>query len=246
MLAIIGGTGLSTLTNLNITRKVIATTPYGEASSPISIGEMGGEPCMFLARHGPKHTIPPHKINYRANIHALKAAGATQILAVGSVGGIHADCAPGSIVVPDQLIDYTHGRESTFFDGSDKQVVHIDFTQPYAPSVRQALISAAAQANIAIVNTGTYGATNGPRLETAAEVRRLARDGCTVVGMTGAPEAALARELDVPYCALCVVANWAAGTHDSAQAIALDRLRETLNAAMENARRLIEKFVAIT
>ncbi len=246
MLAIIGGSGLSTLTNLTITRKVVATTAWGDASSPISLGQMGGEPCMFLARHGPQHTIPPQKINYRANIQALKNAGATKILAVGAVGGIAADCAPGVLVVPDQLIDYTHGRAATFFDGHDKHVVHIDFTQPYAQTLRAHVLDAAAQAGAPIVRSGIYGATNGPRLETAAEINRMERDGCTIVGMTGLPVAALARELDVPYCALCVVANWGAGRGDSAHAISFDQTRETLAAAMCNVRTVIEKFVHIT
>jgi 5'-deoxy-5'-methylthioadenosine phosphorylase len=246
MLAIIGGSGLSTLTNLNISRKVVATTSWGEASSPISIGEVAGEPCMFLARHGPQHTIGPHRINYRANIQALKNAGATSVLAVGAVAGIVPECAPGTIVIPDQLIDYTSGRAATFFDSTDKPVVHIDFTHPYSSVLREHLRVAAEQLGLKIVHAGVYGATNGPRLDTAAEVNRAARDGCTVLGMTGMPEAALARELDLAYCAVSVVSNWAAGRGNSAHAISLDDTRAVLDATLGQVRKLIEHFVKIT
>jgi 5'-methylthioadenosine phosphorylase len=246
MLAIIGGSGLSTLTNLHVSRKVVATTAWGEASSPISIGEVQGEACMFLARHGPQHTIPPHRINYRANLQALKNAGASSVLAVGSVGGIGADCAPGSIVIPDQLIDYTSGRASTFFDASDRSVVHVDFTHPYSRTMRANVLTAAARANVPARDGGVYGVVNGPRLDTAAEINRYERDGCLVVGMTGLPEAALARELDLPYCAITVVSNWAAGRGDSVHAISLDQLRTTLDAAMNRTRAIIECFVMIT
>jgi 5'-methylthioinosine phosphorylase len=194
-------------------------------------------------RDGPGHTIPPHKINYRANILALKNAGATQIVAVAAVGGIHPDCTPGSLVVPEQIVDYTSGRAHTYFDGQDKHVVHIDFTWPYSRMLRDRLIAAALKANVKIVGSGVYGATNGPRLETAAEIIRMERDGCTLVGMTGMPEAALAREQDVAYTSLAVVANWAAGKGDSSQAISLEMIRATLDESMEQARRVIEQMV---
>jgi 5'-deoxy-5'-methylthioadenosine phosphorylase len=243
MLAIIGGSGLTTLANLSVSRKVVATTAWGDPSSPITIGEIAGRSVMFLARHGPGHTIPPHKINYRANILALKNAGATQIVAVAAVGGIHPDCTPGSLVVPEQIVDYTSGRAHTYFDGQDKHVVHIDFTWPYSRMLRDRLIAAALKANVKIVGSGVYGATNGPRLETAAEIIRMERDGCTLVGMTGMPEAALAREQDVAYTSLAVVANWAAGKGDSSQAISLEMIRATLDESMEQARRVIEQMV---
>jgi 5'-deoxy-5'-methylthioadenosine phosphorylase len=243
MLAIIGGSGLTTLANLSVSRKVVATTAWGDPSSPITIGEIAGKSVMFLARHGPGHTIPPHKINYRANILALKNAGATQIVAVAAVGGIGVDCAPGTLVVPEQIVDYTSGRAHTFFDGQDKQVVHIDFTWPYSRTLRDRLVEAALNAKVKIVAGGVYGATNGPRLETAGEITRMERDGCTLVGMTGMPEAALAREQDVAYASLAVVANWAAGKGDSAQAISLEVIRETLDESMEQARRVIEQMM---
>jgi 5'-deoxy-5'-methylthioadenosine phosphorylase len=243
MLAIIGGSGLTTLANLSVSRKVVATTAWGDPSSPITIGQIAGKSVMFLARHGPGHTIPPQKINYRANICALKDAGATKILAVAAVGGIGSACGPGRLVVPDQIIDYTSNRAATYFEGQDKQVVHIDFTWPYSQTLRDRVIEGARLASVAVVDGGVYGATNGPRLETAAEINRMERDGCTLVGMTGMPEAALAREQDVPYASLAVVANWAAGRGDSSQAISLEIIRETLDEAMEQARRVIEKMV---
>ena len=243
MLAIIGGSGLTTLANLSVSRKVVATTAWGDPSSPITIGQIAGREVMFLARHGPGHTIPPQKINYRANVFSLKNAGATQIVAVAAVGGIGSECAPGTLVVPDQIIDYTSGRANTYFDGQDKQVVHIDFTSPYSSMLRERLIEGARNADVPLVPRGVYGATNGPRLETAAEVERMQRDGCTIVGMTGMPEAALAREQDVPYASLAVVANWAAGRGDSTYAISLEKIRESLDESMEYARRVIEEMV---
>ncbi len=246
MLAIIGGSGLTTLANLSVSRKVIAITQWGDPSSPITYGEIGGESAMFLARHGPGHTIPPHKINYRANLQALKDAGATQILAVAAVGGIAANCAPGVLVVPDQIIDYTSGRAATFFDGHDKNVVHVDFTHPYSRTLRANMVAAARAAGVSIVDHGVYGATNGPRLETIVEIDMMERDGCSIVGMTGMPEAVLARELDLPYCALAVVANSAAGRGDSAESISLEVIRATLDESMERVRSVIEHFVRMT
>ncbi len=210
-LAIIGGSGLTSLDNLEITRKEMVSTPYGEPSAAMTHGVLADTEVVFLPRHGYAHTIPPHKINYRANIWALRQIGVAKVIAVAAVGGIRADMAPGVLVVPDEIIDYTWGRGHTFFEVDLAQVTHIDFTYPYSVELRQRLIDAARAAKIGIRDNGTYGATQGPRLETAAEIRRMERDGCDMVGMTGMPEAALAREFQIEYATCAVVANWAAG-----------------------------------
>lgn len=237
-LAIIGGTGLTQMDGLTVTRREMVKTPYGAPSSPLVFGEMFGQPVAFLARHGSKHRIPPHRVNYCANIWALHSVGITRILAVGAVGGIDSACSVGSIVVPDQIIDYTSCRESTFFDGGEDPVEHIDFSFPYNPTLRQAMLNGAAKvAGINVVESGTYGATQGPRLETAAEVRRMANDGCTIVGMTGMPEASLAAELGVAYACLGVVVNPAAGLNDAP--VDTEGLPAAIAAAMDNARAVL-------
>jgi len=240
MLAIIGGSGLTKLSTLAVARREVVRTPYGEPSSALVFGQVAGRDAVFLARHGHGHTIPPHRVNYRANLRALKDAGATAVVAVASVGGIRGH-APGQLVLPHQLIDYTSGRAHTFFDGGGMPVVHVDFTHPYTPELRATCLDAASEAGIALADHGVYGAVNGPRLETAAEIDRLDRDGATMVGMTGMPEAALARELELPYVAICVVVNHAAGRGDSALAISMDALVQTLEGGMEKVRTLLER-----
>jgi 5'-methylthioinosine phosphorylase len=242
MLGIIGGSGLTQLANLDVARREVARTPWGEPSGPLVFGGLAGQQVVFLPRHGHGHTIPPHLVNYRANIDALKRAGVTWIVSIASVGGIHSDLAPSTLVVPDQIIDYTWGRENSYQDASPSQVVHIDFTEPYDDQTRQAILKAGRVAGQTIIDGGVYATTQGPRLETAAEINKLERDGATMVGMTGMPEAALARELDIPYAALCVVANWAAGRHDSANAIKFDQIEAALHAAMARVRLVIEKL----
>lgn len=245
MLAIIGGSGLTQLANLAVTRREVVRTPYGEPSGALTFGRIGCQDVVFLARHGYGHTIPPHGVNYRANLWALaNGAGATDIVSVASVGGIRADLAPGTLAVPDQIIDYTWGRNATFHDNGDAPVVHVDFTQPYEQQLRQRLLDAASRAEESIVDGGVYAATQGPRLETAAEINRLQRDGADMVGMTGMPEASLARELELPYAAICVVANWAAGRGDSAREISFDALEEVLQRSMVRVRRVIEHLCA--
>jgi len=240
MLAIIGGSGLTQLGNLEISRRQIARTPYGEPSGALTFGKMGGQEVVFLARHGYGHTIPPHLVNYRANIYALvEIALATRIVSVASVGGIRADLAPGMLVVPHQIIDYTWGREMTFHDRIDQPVVHIDFTHPYDEALRQQLLAAGAATGEAIVDGAVYAASQGPRLETAAEIERFARDGAEIVGMTGMPEAALAREAGRPYAALTVVANWAAGRGDSQAMIRFSGIEAVLHEAMGRVRNLL-------
>ena len=248
MLAIIGGSGLANLPNLVVTRREIVRTPWGEPSCALSFGLLNGKPIVFIARHGYGHTIPPHLINYRANLWALKEAGASGIVAVASVGGIAANCGPGVLVVPNQLIDYTYSRAMTFFEGSEtpmpEAVHHIDFTEPYDAALRTRLLDASRAASEAVLDGGVYGCTQGPRLETAAEIARMERDGCTLVGMTGMPEAALARELSLPYGCLAVSVNHAAGKSSSAHAISVENIGLVMAGAMQRVVKILEKVVA--
>lgn len=229
-IAIIGGSGFCKIHALEVIRREVANTPFGEPSAPVTHGELVGLPVVFLPRHGSGHTIPPHKINYRANLWACKMLGVTHIVSIYAVGGITSEMAPGMIVVPDQIIDYTYGREQTFFESDLTSVTHIDFTNPYDEKIRQALISGAEKADIPCVDSGTYAAVQGPRLETAMEVRRLENDGCDIVGMTGMPEASLARELDIPLAACGMVVNWAAGKMDTI--ISHQEIEENLSTGM--------------
>lgn len=244
MLAIIGGTGLTKLSNLEITHRQVIRTPYGEPSGALTFGSVQGQAVVFIARHGYGHTIPPHEVNYRANLWALQAQGVKAIIAVNSVGGIHADLKPGVIVLPDQIIDYTYGRKHTFFEGNETPVTHIDFTHPYSESLRWRIMSAAKSVNESIIHTGVYAATQGPRLETAAEINRLERDGAAMVGMTGMPEAALARELNLDYAAIAVVANHAAGRGDSRESVQMEVIYKTLEQGMHRVRNILDKLVA--
>ena len=243
MLGIIGGTGLTQLSNLEVTRRQIVRTPYGDASGALTFGKLNGRDVVFLARHGYGHTIPPHEVNYRANIWALHSEGAARVVSVASVGGIRANLPPGVLALPHQVLDYTWGRAHTFFEGPDQPVTHVDFTQPYCDVLRDKLGKAAAAAGQAIVSGGVYAATQGPRLETAAEIDRLERDGADMVGMTGMPEAALAREIGLRYAAVAVVVNYAAGRGDSAQAIQLEQINNVLRTTMVKVRALLEKLV---
>ena len=244
MLAILGGSGLAQLSTLTETRRIAVRTAYGEPSGPLTLGRIGGAEVMFLARHGDAHGIPPHQVNYRANIQALKDAGATQIASVATVGGIRREFGPGVLVVPDQIIDYTWGRASTFHEGPGAKVTHIDFTEPYSAGLRSRILAAAMSCGEAITDGGVYGATQGPRLETAAEITRLERDGADLVGMTAMPEAALAREAGLDYAAIAVVANHAAGKGDSARAISLSAIEGVVEQAMQRVRRILEKLAA--
>jgi len=243
MLAIIGGSGLTRLSTLAVARREVIRTPYGEPSSALVFGQIGGRDVVFLARHGQGHTIPPHRVNYRANLWALKKCGVASILAVASVGAVGGEYAVGDLVLPHQLIDYTTGRENTFFDGGDREVVHVDFTHPYTAQLRQRCLAAARSAGIPVHDAGVYAAVSGPRLETAAEIDRLGRDGATMVGMTGMPEAALARELGVAYVTIAVVVNHAAGRGDSALAVSMEGIVAVLETAMVKVRSLIDQVV---
>ena len=241
-IAIIGGTGLTSLHGLEITGREIVQTPYGEPSGPLVRGVLSGKEILFLPRHGGGHTIPPHKINYRANIWALKEAGAEKVIAVNAVGGIRRDMQPGVLIIPDQIIDYTWSRITSFFEESLKQVVHIDFTFPFCEALRQEIIHAADENAIELVKEGTYAATQGPRLETAAEIKRLEKDGCDLVGMTCMPEAALAREQELCYASIAVVANLAAGKGE--EELTMEMIEHHLTSGMEKVRALLEVVIA--
>jgi len=242
MLGIIGGSGLSAITDLAITRRQIMRTPYGEPSCALTFGRLRGREIVFLARHGYGHTIPPHQVNYRANLWALHAQGARRVIAIASVGGIRPGFPPGTLVVPHQILDYTHGRESTFASGTDGGVVHIDFTHPYCEELRSRILEAATAAGCLTLRDATYAATQGPRLETAAEIDRLERDGADIVGMTGMPEAALARELGLCYAALAVVVNPAAGRGSSAAGVRMRDINSVSKVAMASVRLILERL----
>ena len=244
MLAVIGGSGLSQLASLEVTRRKAVRTPYGEPSSALTFGRIRGKELVFLARHGYGHTVAPHEVNYRANLWALKEERVSGVVSVASVGGIRRDVMPGALLVPDQIIDYTWGRRSTFFEGTGTPVTHVDFTEPYTQALRRRILEAARACGEPALDGGTYAATQGPRLESAAEIDRLERDGADVVGMTGMPEAVLARELDLEYAAIAVSANFAAGRGDSAHAVPLERIEAVLAEAMGRVRRIIEQLVA--
>ncbi len=243
-LAIIGGTGLTRLENLEIERREVMRTPYGEPSGALTFGTLCGKDVVFLARHGDGHTIPPHKVNYRANLWSLKQQGVERIIAVCAVGGIRADIVPSAVVIPDQIIDYTWSRRHTFFDTDLASVTHIDFTQPYCQEMRDVLINSAGKANVDMLSSGVYGASQGPRLETAAEIDRMERDGCDMVGMTGMPEAALARELELCYAVCAVSANAAAGRGSGP--IRMEDIEANLQTCQDKVRALLEQAIIAT
>lgn len=241
--AIIGGSGLTKLKNLEITRREVIRTPFGEPSAPMVFGQLGGREVVFLPRHGPSHTIPPHEVNYRANLWALKETGVSTVIAVAAVGGISAKLQPADLMLPDQIIDYTYGRAHTFFGGEHKKVTHVDFSYPYCEQLRNVLVTAAKEAHLVVADAGTYAATQGPRFETAAEIRRLERDGADIVGMTGMPEAGLARELELCYATVAVVANRAAGKVKTA--ISLKDIEKNLEAGMTKVRVLLAQAIPL-
>ena len=244
-LAVIGGTGVYALGELADVEAHLPQTPYGVPSGPIRVGTYAGRRVAFLARHGEGHSIPPHRINYRANLAALKAIGATRVLALNTVGGIGERFGPRVLACPDQLIDYTWGRISTLCEEPGTEVMHVDFGDPYTPALRREVVAAAARAGVALVDGGCYGATQGPRLETKAEIARMRRDGCDLVGMTGMPEAGLARELGLDYACLGIVANWAAGAGpDPDEVITLQDVLDNVAAAMDGVPRLLQALLA--
>jgi 5'-methylthioinosine phosphorylase len=244
-IAIIGGTGLTELEGLTVLGEYATETPWGVPSGPVLRGEIKGQPVLFLARHGHPHRIPPHQVNYRANLWALREAGAAQIIGVNAVGGITPAMGPARIAVPHQVIDYTWGRGHTFFEQAGESplegVTHIDFTFPYHEPLRQALMAAANRRQVMVVDHGVYGATQGPRLETSAEVARLEQDGCDLVGMTGMPEAALAAELGLSYACLALSVNWAAGKSD--HIITMAEIEQALADGMLDVKAILEEVI---
>jgi 5'-methylthioadenosine phosphorylase len=243
MIAVIGGSGLTQLANLEITRRQIVRTPYGEPSGPLTFGRIGDQELVFLARHGYGHTLAPHEINYRANLWAIHAQEVTRVVAIATVGGIATNLGAGTIAIPDQIIDYTWGRPSTYFEGAEQPVTHVDFTYPYNEDLRQLALASAKEAGVAVVDGGTYAAVQGPRLETKAEIDRLERDGATMVGMTGMPEAALARELGLAYTHLCAVVNPAAGRGASARTVSLEDIGRVIDETLGRIRMIVVRMV---
>lgn len=246
MLGVIGGSGLTQLETLEITHKQVVRTPYGEPSGALVFGHIAEKEMVFIARHGHGHTIPPHLVNYRANLWALHEQGVKDVVSIATVGGIHESLFPGALVVPNQLIDYTWGRKSTYADEvSDQPVNHIDFTEPYSSGLRVLCMQALRDCGETFVDGGVYATTQGPRLETAAEINRLELDGATIVGMTAMPEAALARETGLNYAAICVVANHAAGRASSLHGIRYEDVDGVLADAMVRVRKVLAQLVAI-
>ena len=244
-LAIIGGTGLYRLADLQDVEAHQPVTHYGALSGPVRVGTLDGHRVAFLARHGEGHSLPPHKINYRANLAALKALGAQRVLALNTVGGITERFGPRVLGCPDQLIDYTWGRISTICEEPGTEVIHVDFGEPYTRSLREAVVAAATRAGVTLVDGGCYGATQGPRLETRAEIARMRRDGCDLVGMTGMPEAGLAREMGLEYACLAIVANWAAGAGpDPDEVITLQDVLDNVAAASSGLPALVRAMLA--
>lgn len=215
----------------------LVETPYGAPSSELWPIDLGGTRAWMLARHGRPATIAPHKVNYRANIDALRQLGVTHSIGIYAVGGVDPALRPGDLVVCDQLIDYTWGRQHSFETVDEHGIQHIEFAEPFAGQTRPALLAAARAAGVSVHEAGCYGATQGPRLETAAEIARLARDGCHVVGMTGMPEAGLAREAGLDHAGLCVVANPAAGVTD--EVISVEAIHAVLKQAMQDVARVL-------
>lgn len=246
MLGIIGGTGLTKLTNLEIAHRQVVRTPYGEPSGALTFGRLCGAEVVFLARHGYGHTIPPHEVNYRANIWALREFGVDRIVSVATVGGIVPELTPGSLVVPDQLIDYTWGRAHTFVVSGEKPVTHLDFTEPYCAPMRRDILRAAALRQVDIRDGGVYAVAQGPRLETAAEINRFEHDGADMVGMTGMPEAYLARELGICYAAIGLVVNDAAGRGASRHGIRVEDIQQVLDDLVNHVRVILEELVVLS
>jgi len=236
-IGIIGGSGLTSLHALEIERREVVHTPYGEPSGPYSHGKFDGLDVVFLPRHGAGHTIPPHSVNYRANIWGLKELGVTKVIGMAAVGGISNEMKPGTLLVPDQIIDYTYSRKQTFYDEKLAPVTHIDFTEPYCEELRQVLIRAGSHCDITLCDGGTYGATQGPRLESTAEINRMDNDGCDIVGMTGMPETALAKELGLCYACFAVIVNWAAGRSEGP--IKMEEIEDNLKSGMADARKVL-------
>ncbi len=245
-LAIIGGSLLSNINNLTPVTEERIKTPFGEPSDNFNIGKINDFDIVYLNRHGSGHNLAPHQINYRANMFALKLLGVTHVIAIAAVGGITEKMSPMKCVIPDQVIDYTYGRMQTYNDGDEEHVNHIEFSYPFDEFLRKKLKDAVDMEDRDCVTQATYGATQGPRLETVAEIKRMERDGCDIVGMTGMPETALARELEIDYANLSLVVNWAAGksdkTHQAAELISMEQITNRI----ADGNTIIEKIICNT
>ncbi|MFC1665633.1 S-methyl-5'-thioinosine phosphorylase [Pseudomonadota bacterium] len=242
-IGVIGGSGLSKYLGLDIISSEIVQTPYGEPSAPLVIGQLAGQEIAFLPRHGHGHTIPPHLVNYRANIWVLKNAGVENVISVAAVGSMRSELVSGELAIPTQIIDYTYSRNQTFFDGETDPVTHVDFTQPYCQKLIDVFDKAAKTIQIDLPIGCVYAATQGPRFESAAEVRKLINDGAHIVGMTGMPEVVLARELELCYATIAVIVNPAAGLSDGK--IDLSEIEAMLIKGTEKARTLIENCIQL-
>ena len=238
--AVIGGSGLYGLDEFQIESAERLQTPYGLISADLQVGHWRGQRIVFLPRHGVNHQIPPHKINYRANIWALQNMGVSHVIAANAVGGISPQYGPQVLGLPDQIIDYTSNREHSFFDGENDQLRHIDFTYPYSRVLRSGINQAAVAQGIDLIDGGCYGCTNGPRFETAAEINKMKADGCDLIGMTAMPEAALARELDIEYASIALIVNWCAGIDDAE--ISMNQIKSIL----DSGRRRIQQLITAT
>ncbi len=241
-IGIIGGSALGRIDTLESVHREMVNTPYGAPSCPLTFGKMAGNEVVFLPRHGSGHTIAPHQVNYRANLYALKQLEVTHVIGAAAVGGISDNMAPMKLVFPDQIIDYTWGRQHTFHDGQSQRVHHVDFTYPYDETMRQQMIAAASELGLAFESRGVYGATQGPRLETAGEIQRMKRDGCDIVGMTGMPEAVLARELEMKYACCALVVNWAAGVQQG-NTVSIHEIEANLKAGMDTTLKLLAQVL---
>lgn len=232
---VIGGSGFYEFSELRDKKILSKETQYGVVEE-IVFGKLGDVEIFYFPRHGKNHFCPPHKVNYRANISALKELGVECIFSVNATGGIGEDMAPGTIVLPTQVIDYTHGREHTFFDGTTK-CEHIDFSHPFCKKLQASILKSTKNIYPKILLGGTYGCTQGPRLETGAEISRLKRDGCDLVGMTVMPEAALAREMNIDYVSICINANWAAGIKK--ELVSIDEIFRTLEKTLSTVKAIL-------
>jgi len=239
---VIGGSGLYEIKGLVLKSRKSIPTPFGKPSGPYLIGKMGDAEIIFLPRHGKHHDIPPHMINYRANMWGFRKLGVDRILSINAAGGIRKGLRPGDIVITDQVLDMTKNRKSTFYDGKGG-VVHIDFTEPYCPELRRILLEAGKRVNVPLKNGGTYVAVEGPRLETASEIRSFGILKGDVVGMTGMPEASLARELEICYAGLSVVANYAAGI--SKKKLTVSEVMEAMKASTEKIKLLLKETFSL-
>lgn len=240
MIGIIGGSGLYEMPGFKEKERRKVQTPFGEPSDEYIIGHIGERDVVFLSRHSQRHNIPPHRVNYRANIWGLRKLGVERVIAVNAVGGINSSYVPGDLVLPDQIIDFTKCRAATFYEGGD--VFHLDFTEPYCPELRMMFQDVSAGAGLKLINSGTYVCTEGPRLETAAEIRLFRMIGADLVGMTGMPESILSRELELCYAAVMVVTNLAAGL--SGKKLTTTEVLETMRLSMERVKTLISRVIA--